>query len=131
MRRGDFHYLGGRQGGVQRGLENDKLSGAADVPVGIQIDGDLLEYKEGASSKGPFRQVTMEGGGRPFFSEMFYQAVVQEVLLFRTETWVLSAEMAKNMEKVYMVFLQQAEGKTERQQWDGNWRRAVAGSFLR
>ena len=62
---------------------------------------------------------------------MFYQAVVQEVLLFRTETWVLSAEMAKNMEKVYMVFLQQAEGKTERQQWDGNWRRAVAGSFLR
>ena len=72
MRRGDFHYLGGRQGGVQRGLENDKLSGAADVPVGIQIDGDLLEYKEGASSKGPFRQVTMEGGVYYFVSEKFY-----------------------------------------------------------
>ena len=38
---------------------------------------------------------------------MFYQVVVQTVLLFGEETWVLSEAMSRKMEGVHAVFLRQ------------------------
>ena len=46
----------------------------------------------------------MEGSDQ-LVSEMFYKAVVQEVVLFGAETWVLSAAMVKTMEGVRAGFL--------------------------
>ena len=37
--------------------------------------------------------------------EMFYRAVVQMVLLFRSELWVLSLAMDKTVEGVHTSFL--------------------------
>ena len=50
--------------------------------------------------------------------DIFYRAVVQAVLLFRSETWELSVVNANILEEVNVGFLQQVVEKTERRQWD-------------
>ena len=54
--------------------------------------------------------------------DIFYRAVVQAVLLFGSERWVLSAAMDKRLEGVYVVFFLEVIGKTARRQWDGTWK---------
>ena len=49
-------------------------------------------------------------GADPITSETFYWAVVQLVLLFGAETWVLSASMLNNLKGVHVGFLQQVTG---------------------
>ena len=49
-------------------------------------------------------------GSDQFLSAKFYRVVVQAVLLFGAETWVLSAVMLKIIEGVYVGFLQQVTG---------------------
>ena len=44
-------------------------------------------------------------GEEPRVSEIFYPAVVQTVLLFGVETWVLLEKMARNMEGLYVGFI--------------------------
>ena len=44
-------------------------------------------------------------GADPIISEEFYRAVVQVVLLFGSETYVLTAAMLQNLEGVYVGFL--------------------------
>ena len=44
-------------------------------------------------------------------SEKFYHVVVQAVLLFGYETWVLTAAMIQNLEGVHVGFLRQVMGK--------------------
>ena len=41
----------------------------------------------------------------------FYRAVVQVVLLFGSETWVLTTAMIQKLEGVYVGFLRQVTGK--------------------
>ena len=55
-------------------------------------------------------------GAYQLVSEMFYREVVQAVLLFGTETWVLSVTMTNTVEGVHMGFLGQVMGKTAKQQ---------------
>ena len=43
-------------------------------------------------------------------SAMFYQAVVQAVLLFGAETWVLTEAMYRKLEEVHMGLLRQITG---------------------
>ena len=73
----------------------------------------------------------MEVGGKYFASESFYRSVVQEVLLFGAETWVLLAAMSKNMEGVHVGFLWKVTVKMARRQWDGTWRRVDSESVLK
>ena len=42
---------------------------------------------------------------------MFYRAVVQAVLLFGAETWVLLAEISRNMEEVHVGLIRQVMGQ--------------------
>ena len=49
-------------------------------------------------------------GTDPQVSAMLYWAVVQAVLLFGAETWVLLAAMYWNLEGVHMVFLRKMTG---------------------
>ena len=44
-------------------------------------------------------------GAEPRVAEMFYRAVVQAVLLYRLDTWVLSAEMGRKLEGTNTGFL--------------------------
>ena len=47
----------------------------------------------------------------PRVSEMFYQAVVQVLLLFGAKTWFFLAEMSRNLKGVHMGFLRQLMGQ--------------------
>ena len=44
-------------------------------------------------------------------SEMFYRSVVQEVLLFGVENWVLLAEMYRKLAGVHVGFLIEEKGQ--------------------
>ena len=50
-------------------------------------------------------------GAEPAVSENNYRAVVQAVLLFGADTWVLLAPMMKRLEEVHVGFLQQVTQK--------------------
>ena len=47
-------------------------------------------------------------------SEKFYRAVVQAVIFFGAETWVLTANMLQKLEGLHVVFLRQVSGVTDR-----------------
>ena len=50
-------------------------------------------------------------GAYLIISEKFYRAVVQVVILFGSENWVLMAVIMQNIEGVHVRFLQQVTGK--------------------
>ena len=50
-------------------------------------------------------------GVYPIISAKFCRAMVHAVLLFGSETWVLTASVMQNLEGVHMGFLQQVTGK--------------------
>ena len=52
-------------------------------------------------------------------SASFYVAVVQAILLYGSETWVLSASMEKRIEGTHTEFLRMITGKRENQLEDG------------
>ena len=47
-------------------------------------------------------------------SEFFYKAVVQAILLYGSETWLLLAAMERKVEGIYTEFLRQITGKRVR-----------------
>ena len=51
----------------------------------------------------------------------FYRAVVQAVLLFGSETWVLLASMLNKLEGVHVGFLQQVMGTKAQSLRDKTW----------
>ena len=50
-------------------------------------------------------------GAETRVSEIFYRAVAQAVLLFRSETWVILEKMERKVEGTHMGFLRQITGK--------------------
>ena len=57
--------------------------------------------------------------------EFFYHAVVQAILLFGPETWVLLATMAQRLWGAYVVFLHQVTVKNANRLSDGSWRQVT------
>ena len=51
------------------------------------------------------RKILRTEGSDPIVAETLYRAVVQAVLLFGAEIWVLTATMLQKMEGVYVGFL--------------------------
>ena len=60
----------------------------------------------------------------------FYCAVVQAVVIFRVETWMLSAPMAKKPEGVHVGFLMQVTGLKTNRLKDGSWIKAALDRVL-
>ena len=56
-------------------------------------------------------------------SAKFYRAVVQAVILFWAETWVLTETMLQKLEGVHMGFLWQVAGMTARKLGVGTWQK--------
>ena len=54
-------------------------------------------------------------------SASFYRAVVQAIILYRSETWVLWESMAKRIEGTHMEFLRMITGKRAKKLGDGKW----------
>ena len=58
------------------------------------------------------------GGAYSNVLASFYRAVVQAIILYGSETWVLSASMAKRIEGTHMESLQMMTGKRAKQLGD-------------
>ena len=58
-------------------------------------------------------------------------SVVQAVILFGTETWVLLESMDRNLEGVYVVFLSHITGQKVKQYRDGTWRSKAVYKVLK
>ena len=55
-------------------------------------------------------------------SAVFYQAVVQTVLIFGVETWIFPEEMSRKLEGAHVGFLRQITGQRAVRREDGTWR---------
>ena len=60
-------------------------------------------------------------GAYRIISEKFYRVVVQVVLLFGSETWVLSAAILNKLEGVNVDFLRQVTGIKAQRLGDETW----------
>ena len=67
-------------------------------------------------------------GAYPRVAEIFYRAVVQDILLYGSNTWVLSVEMEKDVEGAYMGFFRQITGKQLWRILDRTWEMPRGGS---
>ena len=68
---------------------------------------------------------TRRGGHR--VSAMFYRLVSQVILIYGSETWVLSAAMEKKVEGAHTYFLRQITRKQARRIVDRTWETPKAG----
>ena len=60
-------------------------------------------------------------GAEPKVLSSFYRKVVQEILFYGSDTWVLLVSMAKKVERTHTEFLRLITGKRARQLGDGTW----------
>ena len=70
-------------------------------------------------------------GAEPRMSAMLYWSVVQAVLLFGAETWVLLEAMSRKLKGVRMGLLRQITGKREVRRKDRTWRQVAAENVLK
>ena len=76
------------------------------------------------------RKMPLREGAETRVSAMFYRAVVQTVLLFGAETWVLSEATLRNLEGLHIGFLRQITGKKAVQKEDRTWQKVAAEKAL-
>ena len=68
------------------------------------------------------RKLLRREGAEPIISAKFYRALVQAVLLFGSENWVLMAVMLQKLEVVHVGFLYQVTGMNDRRLGEKTWR---------
>ena len=61
------------------------------------------------------------GRGRPLGDGNFYRAVVQAIILYGLEAWVISVAMGRKIEGSHIVLVRQIMGKQARRIGDGMW----------
>ena len=60
-------------------------------------------------------------GADPKVSRLFYISVTHDVLLFGSETWVLTARMEKALDSFQSRFARKITGRQPRRRKDGSW----------
>ena len=60
-------------------------------------------------------------GASPRVSSMFYKAIIQSVLLYGSETWVISSSMLKTLEGFHSRVARRLTGRRPRRRRDGTW----------
>ena len=64
-------------------------------------------------------------------SAMFYRAVVQVVLIFGVETWVMLETISRKLERANVLFLRQVTGQKDKRQKNGTWRSTETTRLLK
>ena len=92
-----------------------------------QADNDwpalLLNIRRKRQVWGLLGKLLRRDGADPIILEKFYRVVVQAVILFGSETWVLTAALIKNLEGVHVGFLQEVTDKMALRIWDNKWKK--------
>ena len=63
-------------------------------------------------------------------SDLFYRAVIQEILLFVSESWVMLEAMTRTVERNHVGLLHNIMGKRVIQKDDGSWEIPAAEEVL-
>ena len=66
----------------------------------------------------------------PSISAKFYRAVIQAVLLFGSETWVLFSPMTQRLEGVHVGFLRHVTKFKAKRLRYGSWQKVAANKVL-
>ena len=69
-------------------------------------------------------------GADPAILKKFYRAVIQVVLFFGVETWVLSEPMAHRIYGIHVGFLIQVEKLKVKKLRDDSWQKVMANKVL-
>ena len=69
-------------------------------------------------------------GGRSRSVRPIYQAIIQSVLFFGAETWVLSEVMSRKLEGAHVGLLRRIMKQRSVQQKDGIWRQVEAETVI-
>ena len=69
-------------------------------------------------------------GAYPVAAAKFYRSVVQAMLLFRAETWVLTEMMLQKMEGVHVSFLRKVTGMSVSKLGVDTWKKEEAERVL-
>ena len=59
-----------------------------------------------------------------------YRVLVQAVLFFGAETWVLTEKMSQRLEGLHVIFLRQVTRKQAKRRRDGSWRQIPTEEVL-
>ena len=101
----------GVQSGGERGIgeggecDNVPVSGKAPITNGLLLVGCVAEHHTRKFGLGENGAMLLREGAEPRGAEMFYREVVQEILLYGSETWVLLAEIERKAERTHIRFL--------------------------
>ena len=110
-----------------------------EVQVTWKTDGPVRRIMSSSSAK--YQEVRAgEGGG---FGRYFkgrgkettvlaniYRVLVQAVLFFGAETWVLTEKMSQRLEGLHVIFLRQVTRKQAKRRRDGSWRQVPTEEVL-
>ena len=87
-----------------RAASQVQIPGQGTRPVGQCLANTLRESQEGEEIMGSLLGVLTREVADAKVSGLFYRAVVQDVLLCGSKTWVLSASMLSSLEGAHVVF---------------------------
>ena len=76
---------------------------------------------EGTEELGTNEADTEQGGGRQASVGDFFKAVVQQVLLFGAETWVVTPRMERALSSFMHGSARRITGRHTKRGWDGKW----------
>ena len=79
---------------------------------------------------GRFRKMLQREGEKTAISEKFYCVVIQAVLLFGVENWVLLATMTQRLEEVHIGLLRHVTKLKERRLKDDSWQKVAADRVI-
>ena len=72
-------------------------------------------------SWGRMQRILSREGANKRVSGNFFKAVVQQVLLFGAETWVVTPRIERALNSFIHGTLRQITGRQPRRGWDGKW----------
>ena len=90
----------------------------------------ILEHRQGAGGMAKVGKKLQNEGGVRRVSYLIYRKMIQEVLLFGSESWVMPYMITKTVESTHVVFLNLIMGKRVRCQTYGAWDMPTADEVL-
>ena len=75
-------------------------------------------------------KILLKEGEEPAVLANFYRKVIQAVLLFGEDTWLLPTPIAQILEGVCVGLLQHVTKLKAKRLRDGSWRKVTAGKLL-
>ena len=84
----------------------------------LEVAGNLAKARK---SWGRLQGILRREGATPRISGFFFKAMVQQVLLFGAETWVVTPKMERALSRFLHRAVRRLTGRQTRREKDGDW----------